>query len=77
MARVLTDKTIRQRDIRVELGWSDIRHLLELAAFDATGLRDGTAGVSFEVKVEQIEEGSPSYKTGRWRALVDVTIAEA
>ena len=70
MPKVLSDETIRRRDVRLKMEWSDIEGLIARAAMEQIG---APSGVSIAVKLTQSEEGSPSYRISEWTASVDLT----
>ena len=75
MAAVLTDVTIRRRDVRVKLDWLDLEALVKARAMEVAGLTaDDLDGVNVEVKMDQETRGSPSYRVGEWSAIVEVKL---
>jgi len=71
MAKVLSDETIRRRDVRLKMEWSDIEGLIAFAAMEQIG---APSGCRVEVVLSQGEAGSPSYRIGEWTAIVKVTM---
>jgi hypothetical protein len=70
MPKVLSDETIRRRDVRLKMEWDDIEGLISFAAMEQIG---APSGARVGVKLSQSEEGSPSYRIGEWTAIVEVT----
>jgi hypothetical protein len=72
MAKTLSDETIRRRDVRVKLEWSDIKRMITEAAMKEAGIEGDPAHVEIEIKQE--ERGSPSYRVSEWSAVAKVTM---
>lgn len=74
--KVLSDDTIRRRDVRLIVPWSEIEELIAKAALGHAGIKGsiGMTGVSCAVDIEQETEGSPSYRVNRWQATVKLTV---
>jgi hypothetical protein len=75
-AKLLSDETIRRRDVRASMEWSDIKRMIARAVMDEHGLdgAPGVNGVVVEVKMKQDERGSPSYSVNEWSAIVTITL---
>lgn len=73
---VLKDDTIRRRDVRVRINWSELREIIARCAVAEGANIDPDAEFKGDIKItiNQREEGSPSYRVSKWDALVDLSL---
>ena len=71
---IISDQTIRRRDVRLVMDWADVKRLLTAEAMRIAGLDESTTPTDVEVKLAQREEGSPSYRVSKWDASVSITV---
>lgn len=69
--KIISDETIRRRDVRLKMEWHDIEALIARHAMEQIG---APSGVRIDVKLSQVEEGSPSYRVGKWTAAIEITM---
>lgn len=76
MPMVLSDVTTRRRDVMIKVEWAELQRMLSLAAIRDCGLDRGDGGdvAQVEVRIEQEEEGSPSYRVQKWNAMIKVAL---
>ena len=74
--KALSDATVRRRDVRAKVEWSDLKAMLARSVMNDLELPGaaGVNGVTVEVELKQEERGSPSYRIGEWSAIVTVTL---
>lgn len=74
-AEMLSDETIRRRDLRIKVDWSDVAKAIAWSAADDLGIdRDDVDASNAVVELKQEERGSPSYRIGEWTAIVKITL---
>lgn len=69
--KVISDETIRRRDVRLKMEWHDIEALIARHAMEQIA---APSGCKIGVKLSQVEEGSPSYRVEKWTAAIEITM---